>query len=444
MSPLGVLGLDYNTAVVILGTGLLGLASGIIGAFAVLRRRALIGDALAHAALPGICLAFLITGERTFLWLLTGAFLSGLLGVGVVSLLRHYTRTKEDAAIGIVLSVFFGVGIALSRIIQNLGTEGSKAGLDTFIFGKTAGMLLQDIYAITALVVLVVAVVALLYKEFKLVSFDPEFAAVQGWPTLKLDLCLMGLLALTAVVGLPAVGVVLMAAMLIIPGAAARFWAVRLGPLLWLSGAFGLLTGILGTLISARLGDLVGGPDLPTGPVIVLTGTALFGVSLLFAPRRGALARWIEHLRLSRKVAEQNLLRTAYELNEPFLPRRVPFRLEDLLRRRAWSAGRARWLLARAAARGRVRPTGSGTYELTEVGLERAAAVVRTHRLWELFLIEEAHLAPDHIDRDADAIEHVLPPALVKRLEEELRRARRLPAPGALPPSPHVLTREER
>src|SRR5262245_5145817 len=205
------------TTKVLLGTSLLGLSSGVIGSFAVLRRRALLSDALAHAALPGICVAFLLSGHRSFLALLTGAFLSGLLGVGVISVLRRHTRTKEDAAIGIVLSVFFGLGIALSRIIQNqpLREGGSRAGLDNFIFGKTAGMLVEDVYVILALLAFLLLVVTLLYKEFKLVSFDPEFAAVQGWPTLWLDLALMGLLALTAVVGLPAVGVVLMAALLI-------------------------------------------------------------------------------------------------------------------------------------------------------------------------------------------------------------------------------------
>ncbi|MGH9360916.1 MAG: metal ABC transporter permease, partial [Thermoanaerobaculia bacterium] len=225
-------GLDYNTTVVVVGTGLLGLASGVIGTFAVLRRRALVGDALAHAALPGICIAFLLTGERAFLPLLAGAFLSGLLGVWVVSLLARHTRTKEDAAIGIVLSVFFGTGISLSRFIQSQGSAGSKAGLDHFIFGKTAGMLAQDVYTIAFLVLAVVAAVALLFKEFKLVSFDPEFGSVQGWPTLRLDLALMGLLALTTVVGLPAVGVVLMAALLIIPAAAARFWTEGLAAML--------------------------------------------------------------------------------------------------------------------------------------------------------------------------------------------------------------------
>jgi len=429
---------DYNTTVVIAGTGLLGFAAGITGSFAVLRRRALIGDALAHAALPGICLAFLITRERAFPALLAGAFLSGLAGVWLVSVLRRQTRTKEDAAIGIVLSTFFGVGIALSRFVQNQETGGSKAGLDNFIIGKTAGMLLADVYAIALVGALVVLVVALLYKELKLVSFDPEFAAVQGWPTLRLDLALMGLLALTVVVGLPAVGVVLVAALLIIPSAAARFWTRRLGPMVVLSGGFGLLMGVLGTLSGVGTAELWA-LDLPAGPMIVLTGGVFFGLSLLLAPGRGVAARLVDRLRLARKVAEQNLLRSAYELSEPRLPALTSFSVDDFLRRRAWSPGEARRLLARAMARGHVREVDASRYELTAAGLDRAAAVVRTHRLWELFLVEEAQIAPDHIDRDADAIEHVLPQAMVARLEEQLRGSGRLPAAERVPPSPHSL-----
>ncbi len=460
--------LDYNTTVVLAGTGLLGLVSGVIGSFAVLRRRALIGDALSHAALPGICIAFLLTGQRHFTALLAGAFVTGLIGVWTVSFLRRHTRTKEDAAIGIVLSVFFGAGIVLSRSIQNMSVEGSKAGLDNFIFGKTAGMLAEDVYATLAVAVLIGIVVVVFYKEFKLVSFDSDFSTVQGWPTLLLDLTLMSLLALTAVVGLPAVGVVLMAALLIVPGAAARFWTDRLGPLLCVSGLFGFLTGIGGTLAGVVASD-VWDVHLPAGPVIVLAGAALFTVSMLAAPRRGVLARLAELLRLSRKVAEQNLLRTAYELTEPHLPRRAPFGLADLLKRRSWTEGQARRLVARAVSRGQIETLGQsssagnsggslgvlGPMVLTAPGLERAAAVVRTHRLWELYLIEEAAIAVDHADRDADMIEHVLPPALVGRLEETLRAAQRLPDTGPgialgialgigldignIPPSPHRL-----
>jgi len=277
----------YNTAVVLIGVGLLGACAGPVGSFAVLRRRALTGDALAHAALPGVCLAFLVVGQRSFFALLFGALLSGILGVLIISALRRWTRIKEDAAIGLVLSVFFGAGIVLSKYIQTSVLSGSKAGLDSYLLGKTSQMIAQDVYLIAGTALFCLLTLVLCYKELKLISFDPDFARAQGWPLLALDLLLMLLLALTVVISLPPVGVVMVAALLILPGVTARFWTDRLGALLILSAGLGALTGICGALLSAQ------SSALPAGPIIVLCGTAFFLVSALLAPRRGLLARWL-------------------------------------------------------------------------------------------------------------------------------------------------------
>ena len=282
---------DYNTRVVLAGVGLLGAAAGLIGCFAVLRGRALLGDALAHAALPGLCLAFLVAGQRHLTALLAGALLSGLAGLGVIAALRRWTRVKEDAAIGAVLSVFFGAGVVLSRLIQNRSTEGSKAGLDAYILGKTAGLLLADVVLTGLLAAAALLVVVIFYKEFKLISFDAAFARTQGWPVARLDLLLTGAVAFVVVVGLPAVGAVMVAALLIVPAVSARFWTDRLGMALILSALFGLATGVAGTAVSASASGL------PAGPVIVLVGTGLFLVSALFAPRRGVLARLLAERR---------------------------------------------------------------------------------------------------------------------------------------------------
>jgi manganese/zinc/iron transport system permease protein len=207
------------TANVMLGTALLGVTAGVIGSFAVLRRRALVGDMLAHAALPGICLAFLIMESRNFLGLSLGALATGLIGVAFVTLVVRWTRTKEDAAIGIVLSTFFGAGVVLLSIVQR-HTSGHQAGLDSFLFGEAAGITRENIQLIAGVAAACLALVLLLYKEFKLLSFDPDFAAAQGWPTLRLDLVMMGTLAVVTIVGLPICGVILMAALVILPGAA--------------------------------------------------------------------------------------------------------------------------------------------------------------------------------------------------------------------------------
>jgi ABC-type Mn2+/Zn2+ transport system permease subunit len=289
--------IEYNTLVVLAGSALLGAGAGVIGSFAVLRRRALTGDALSHATLPGLCLAFLVLGERSLPAMLVGALCTGVLGVAVISALRRWTRIKEDAAIGIVLGVFFGAGIALSGYIQKSSIGGSKAGLESYIFGKTAGMLAGDVYLIAGMAAVCVLLIVLLYKEFKLAVFDAGFATAQGWPVWRLDLLLMSLVAVAVVIGLPAVGAILMAALLILPAAAARFWTDRLGVMLILSAAFGTTMGLAGTAISIKV------EKIPTGPIIVVAGAAIFLISMLFAPRRGAIARGLSQLQFRRQLA---------------------------------------------------------------------------------------------------------------------------------------------
>jgi manganese/zinc/iron transport system permease protein len=326
-------------------------------------------------------------------------------------------------------------------MIQNRPGGGAKAGLESYIYGQAAGMIWEDVALIAGVSAVALLIVVALYKEFKVLGFDPSFASAQGWPTLALDLTSMGTLALITVIGLPAVGVLLMAAMLIIPAAAARFWTHRLGPMLILSGLLGGLIGTAGALLSADvlsnwLGfDLLAFGDrsksLPTGPLIVLCGTAVFLFSVLFAPRRGVIARAASHLRLRLKTAQENLLRSLYELRElqAAPDARVP--VERLLERRAWSPAGARWLLGQAAKKGLVDTTPEGL-RLTERGLAQAARLVRVHRLWERFLMQGVNIDSDHVDRDADSIEHLLTPDIIQQLEAGQ-------ATPELPGSPHDL-----
>ncbi len=454
-----------NTLLVMVGTSLLGAVAAIVGTFAVLRRRALMGDLMAHAALPGLCLAFLLLGYRPlaarlfgadaiaggwqFTAMLAGAFVTGLAGVACVTLLCRYTRTKEDAAIGIVLSTFFGAGVVLASLIQNLPTASSKAGLQTYIYGQAAGMTREDVGFIAIVAAACLVLVTLLYKEFQVFSFDPGFARAQGWPTLAIDMTMMGTLALVTVVGLPSVGVVLMAAMLIIPGAAARFWTNRLGTMLVIAGMIGAGSGVLGTMISAGMLEEMLGFDplafghntrnLPTGPVIVLCGTFLFLISLLFAPRRGVIARAVRLWSVRRRIERENLLRSLYELSEPQLPARTTVDWQPLVEDRSWTLATVRRLARWATRAGLVAATPEGT-TFTAYGLAQAEQLVRTHRLWELYLISGADIAPDHVDRDADSIEHFLTPQIVAQLEEQLAAAGQLPpSESVVPTSPHQL-----
>jgi len=409
----------YNTIIVLSGSSLLGACSGMVGSFAVLRGRALMGDALAHAALPGLGLAFLVLGRLSLPGMLLGALTTGLLGVGCVAVLRRLTRTKEDAAIGIVLSVFFGVGIVLSQQIQQHTASGAQAGLDSYIYGKTAGMLRSDVLLIAAVAAGCLLVIATLYKEFKLVSFDTDFAQTQGWPVLWLDLAIMALLAVTVIIGLPAVGVVLMAALLILPAAAARFWTDRLGSLVALASVFGLLIGAVGTTISALA------EELPAGPVIVLVGSTIFLFSLLFAPRRGAIARVLERRRFQRSLARQRWLAAAYDLVEALGP--GPQSRETLAKKSGLSLPALERLLADAEQEGLAHCPGVGEYSLTERGQREAQRAARAERLWQEYLVVEPDEAGGLISLDYESVDRELPPEVIATLEQRLSAAGRLP-----------------
>jgi manganese/zinc/iron transport system permease protein len=416
----------YNTLIVLTGTSLLGACAGLVGSYAVLRRRALVGDAISHAALPGLCVSFLLLGHRSLPAMLLGALISGVLGVGIVAFLRWATRIKEDAAIGIVLGVFFGGGYVLSQVIQQRVTSGSKAGLDSYILGKTAGMIYSDVMLIGGVAALCLLTVVVLYKEFKVVSFDPGFARVQGWPATMMDLLLMTLVAVTVVIGLPAVGVVLMSALLIIPGAAARFWTDQLGKLLGLSALFGGVIGGVGTLMSAQFSWS------PAGPVIVLVGTCVFLVSMLVAPSRGAVARFVGQYRFRQQVRQQNMLRLAYELTEddqrePTGAPRDVFTLTDIMRHSSEPVVAARQILAQLGSLKYLASPKVDNYRLTDAGRRRAAQLERGFRLWEVFLTEHADLAGSYIDLDAESIDRVLSPQMVGELERLLHERGRWP-----------------
>lgn len=382
---------DPNGRWVLGGTLLLGLAAGVLGGFALLRRRALMGDTLAHAALPGIAIAFLVTGTKSVGPLLVGALIAGLLGTGAISLILHRSKLKEDTAMGIVLSVFFGVGILLLTVIQKL-PNGNQSGLDKFLFGQAASLVGADVRLMAGAAGFLCLIVLLLWKELKLLAFDPAFGRGLGLPMGLLDLLMNGLVAAVVVVGLQAVGVVLMAALLITPPIAARYWTERLGVMVGLSGLFGAISGVGGTLFS------LAGARLPTGPLIVLTATALFIVSLLFAPQRGLVARLWRFLQLQRRVAAEGLLRALYEEAERAGAPQHPATIADL-QRRGLVERAARTTAARLVVKGWVARQGE-SWHLTREGLAAAHRLVVAERRWSVYLMHEADLGGAPVDRD--------------------------------------------
>lgn len=433
---------NYNTRLVVLSTSLLGIAAGLIGSFLLLRKRSLMGDALSHATLPGVAIAFAImvslggTG-KSLPGLLLGATIAGVAGLFTMLLIQRTTRLRDDVAMGFVLSVFFGVGVASLQMVQGL-PGASAAGLESFIYGKTASMVQSDFFLI-AIVAGIASLISLLFlKEFLLLCFDDGYAGSQGWPTFALDVLLLALVTAVTVIGLQAVGLILIIAFLITPATAARFWTQRLLPMMLLSAVIGGVSGWLGAAISALT------PELPAGAVIVLVAAVLFLISMLFAPPRGVIPRLLRQYHLRKKVDRQHFLRAAFEILEGETPSQsVPtnstFPLSALRAKRTWSHRELRKILKIARREDHVEPTEPGMLRLSEAGFGEAARVTRNHRLWETYLIRYADIAPSHVDRDADLVEHILGPELVEELEDFLERE---PVSTPIPPSPHPITEE--
>ena len=302
--------LGYNATLVTLGAALLGMAAGATGTFLFLGKRALVSDAISHATLPGVALGFVIMvalgGDgRALPGLLAGSALSAAVGLLCVSALTNRTRLSEDAAIGAVLSVFFGFGIVMLTVIQSMNA-GRQAGLESFLLGSTAGMLWQDALVIAFGGVLVLLMVIALRRPMTMVAFDREFAAAAGMQVRRVELAMMGLALAITVVGLKVVGLILIVALLIIPAVAARFWTDRVDHVVVLAGLIGGASGYIGAAWSATA------PALPTGPIIVLAAFSLFAVSLFAAPNRGVLAAFLRHRKFQSRVhVRQGLLALA-------------------------------------------------------------------------------------------------------------------------------------
>ncbi|MEZ6234193.1 MAG: iron chelate uptake ABC transporter family permease subunit [Phycisphaerales bacterium] len=436
------LNVESNTFNVMLGATLLGLAAGVVGAFALLRKRSLVADALSHAALPGVCLAFLAAAAlgmqgRSLPILLLGATTTGVLGVLCIHAIVRFTRLREDAAIGIVLSVFFGAGVVALTYIQK--NAAGAAGLNGFIYGQAAAIGRADTILLGAIALAAVLAALLLLKEFTLVCFNDAFARVDGWPVAIIDMAMMALVVAVTVAGMQAVGLILVVALLIIPPVGARFWTQRLWLMVLLAGLIGAICGYLGSAASALF------PRQPVGAVIVLVSGAIFTISMLAAPSRGVIATSLRQLRLRLRVAGDHILEAAFEQARDATPPAPPPGsqsvtphatltrpdIDRLARLRSWPPG-FRTLVIQFLARSRLITPTRSTITPTPAGLARGARVSRNHLLWEQYLISHADIAPSHVDWSVDQVEHVLSEDLVASLEAALRR-RGIMVPNAQP-----------
>jgi len=387
----------YNSAVAMLGSAALGLAAGVVGVFAMLRRRSLLGDALAHSMFPGICLAFMVGSAmgwnaRSLPLLMVGAVLTGALGALTVRGLRRIRRYTDDLAMAIVLAVYFGFGAVLLSVIVS-GPTGNRAGLGGLLLGQAAAMLTRD--------AVLTGVVA--FKELRLLCFDDRFARTTGLPAGAIDLTLLGLILLVTVIGLQTVGLVMVVALLIIPASTARLWTDRL----WLMTLIASLAGGMSAYIGAGLSRVLAG--VPTGATIVLVAGMMFIVSLLVSPRRGVVGIGLQRLKMRARIASDHVLRHALEQSpgsaedvfvqdRTTVPVRLAMRLQGLIDRR------------------------DGGLVLTPHGLAEARRLTEAHELWERYLEIYAGFGADRVHQPADMVEHVLSDELTEALRERVRR----------------------
>ena len=360
---------DYTLRTVALGATVLGVTSGALGSLAVLRRQSLLGDAISHTALPGIAIAFLLTGSKMPLVLLLGAAIAGWLATFMIIGIVRSTRIKYDSALGLILSVFFGFGLVLLSLIQKT-PDARQAGLDKFLFGQASTILAEDVITMAALGVVAILIVLLLWKEFKLLAFDPTYADVLGFKTGWLDLTLTAVLVLAIVLGLQMVGVVLMSAMVVAPAAAARQWTDKFGAMMLISATVGAVSGI-GGAIASSLTD-----HLPTGPAIVLVAGAIVVFSILFAPRRGIIWNWLAERQRNRRFQEESTLLDLYALAQQHTGRDHAHQLGVIRAMSATPAGTRR-TMSTLRHRGLVAQDPDGGWRLSAAGFMAAETLIR-------------------------------------------------------------------
>jgi len=415
---------DPNVRIVLPGVLVLCAMAALVGNFTYLRKRSLIGDAISHAVLPGICLAYLVNGEKNLFYLLIGALASGLLSVFLIDFLSKNRFARNDTAIALMLSSFFGLGLVLLTYIQHQGGA-SQSGLDGFLFGKAASLSELDVYVFSISFLVISGIVYLFRRGFGLMSFDEDFAQSIGFPVRWLRFFLSVLTVWAVATGIQAVGVVLMAALLIAPSLAARLWSNSLKQMIFISVLVGLLSGYSGSLISYLK------PGMPTGPWVVISAGVFALISLMVAPGKGLLSQWKLRKSNETKMLTENLLKLFYQISEKS-ENQTAVTEDDLLNRRSLNRSDLSRGLKLLIKNNYVLDI-QGAWRLSAEGEIEAKRIVRLHRLWELYLQEYLHLDADHVHDDAEAMEHVITPDIERQLEEILGRPERDPHQAIIP-----------
>ena len=417
---------DPSVQYVTVGSILLAIIGATIGCYTFLQKRALIGDAVSHAVLPGICLAFLVAQIKNPYILLLGAFISGWLSILFTDLITRQTKIKPDTAIAIVLTFFFAIGIMLLGVIQK-SPNAAQAGLEAFLFGSAAALVRADVYLFVLASIVIFAVIAFQYRNFKWRIFDPEYAASIGMSIPRIDVLLTTLTVLAIALGIRTVGVVLMSALLITPAAAARYWTHKLNLMMFLAALIGAFAGLIGAYISYTA------PGMPTGPWIIIVVSVIAFFSMFFGYEKGWFYRYRKQMKFRYKVLEENVLKIFHKLseeNDGFFQKRG---LNELGLRKDIGEKDLSVGLKRLKQKDLVSKQANDTWQLSEQGILESKRIVRLHRLWELYLTEYLNIAPDHVHDDAEAIEHILTDEIQEKLEELMKDKDRDPHNKKLP-----------
>jgi manganese/zinc/iron transport system permease protein len=414
--------LSYNFWIVTIGTALLCAMSAFIGTFSVLRKRGLLGDVIAHSVLPGIGLAFLITGTKDPWWLFTGAVVTGWLSTVAVDAITRYSKIKSDAAIAIVLSVFFGAGIVILTYIQHLGMP-NQSGLETYLFGQAAAMSKQQVTLFLLMSGVVFTLGFLFKRSFVLLAFDEEYARSIGWPVWLMKWVLSALTVASVALGVQAVGVVLMAALLITPAAGARFFTSSMNRILGISIGFGLIAGISGAVFSAWKSGL------STGPVVVVFLTIFTLLSLVFGPEKGVLRKWLKQRRNQLNMHRDHVLKAIYYYRQEHDS--GPIDKKHLLQTSRLTSASLEKGIAQLRKEGLIK--GKVHLDLNETGERASREIIRKHRLWELYLSTYFHLPAHTVHDDAEGIEHLITPEIEEKLAHMLNNPNTDPHNSEIP-----------
>ena len=416
---------DPNVRFVVLGSILIGASAAVVGCFLFLRKRALVGDAIAHAVLPGVCLAFLFFNSKHPAVLLLGAIATGWLSLLLINWITNRSKIKADTAIGLALSWFFGIGILLLTSIQKSGNA-AQSGLDKFLFGKASSLVKDDVTLFGIVSVVLIAVVILLFQPLKIISFDRDFAISKGIKVGRYEFILSTLTVVAVATGIQAVGVVLMAALLITPAAAARFWTNKLWKMVVLAGFFGAFSGLIGSFVSYNI------PKMPTGPwiVLIISGIAIF--SFFFGAKKGLIHRIWKQRNISKKIISENLLKLFYQLGEKQQSFAEWYTVDELTNQRFFVPSDLK-LGLQVLQKKEFLEKKNYEFQLTELGIEEGKRVTRLHRLWEMYLNQYVKIAPDHVHDDAEAIEHIITPEIEQELLELMEHPEKDPHDSEIP-----------